>query len=269
MGQQKGLLTLKKAATHVTTKNRREPMIIEHSTNSFVDLSIRGIKAICHETDTYLSSFLRQLFTFFSQITAKSHHSGLPMLDITPYCHSPHRCAQAMGREASDDPRQIFCAGFCHGVGLVVLPQLGEFACSNIVVRQQADFFPGPGQGGDEGGCCLDIAVISIDPLDQRDADLNIRATPSQCFQVFQNPLVAGPGPLLVFLRVHQFQIVEKQIRTFGNVQQDFGLGQAGSIDRAVYLQPAASIKDFLQKPGIHQRFATGESNPTARLIEK
>jgi len=34
----------------------------------------------------YLSSFLRQLFTFFSQITAKSHHSWLPMLDITPYC---------------------------------------------------------------------------------------------------------------------------------------------------------------------------------------
>jgi hypothetical protein len=75
-------------------------------------VSIRGIKAICHETDTYLSSFLRQLFTFFSQITAKSHHSGLPMLNITPYCRKflfsgrqiPrrfNRCAQVMATRRS------------------------------------------------------------------------------------------------------------------------------------------------------------------------
>jgi hypothetical protein len=29
---------------------------------------------------------LRQLFTFFSQITAKSHYSEVPMLDFTSYC---------------------------------------------------------------------------------------------------------------------------------------------------------------------------------------
>ena len=86
--------------------------------------------------------------------------------------HSPHRCRQAMGREACDNPRQVF--------------------------------------------------------------------------EVLQNPLVAGPGPFLVFLRIHQFQIVEKQIRTFGDIQQVLGLGQAGCIDSPVDLQPAAGIEDFL-----------------------
>ena len=63
-----------------------------------------------------------------------------------------------MGREACNDPRQVFGAGCGHRVGLVVLPQLGEFTCGNIIVRQQADFFLGPDRAATKA------AVASILP---------------------------------------------------------------------------------------------------------
>jgi len=46
------------------------------------------MKLTCTEAVFCVSFRLERLLLviFFSQITAKSHHSGLPMLDFTPYC---------------------------------------------------------------------------------------------------------------------------------------------------------------------------------------
>ena len=46
-----------------------------------------------------------------------------------------------MGREACNDPRQVFFTGCRHRIGLVILPQFGKFTCGNIMVRPEGSRF--------------------------------------------------------------------------------------------------------------------------------
>ncbi len=66
---------------------------------------------------------------------------------------------------------------------------------------------------------------------------------------------------LLVLFGIHQFEIIEKEIDSFGNFQKFFGGGQACGVEGAVDIGLTTGIEHRGEKFRLRQCFAARESN--------
>ncbi len=119
----------------------------------------------------------------------------------------------------------------------------------------------------EETGSGLDVSLVGVDALDERDADAEGRALRGDETDVLEDKFVRDTRVAAVEVAVHQLKVDEEQVAVGSNVGDDLTGGIERGVHTAVETTTAQLTKNVQGVVGVHQRLAPTEGDAAATVL--